>query len=427
MAARELAKAGAEVELVEARNRLGGRIHTLPAASGGAAIELGAEFIHGADHDVWPIVREAKLRTHKVPDRHWRPSPGGLVKEKKFWDKLEQVFSRINPAVPDQDFRSFIDQAWSINDEAKKLSVDYVEGFHAAPADQISIQALAKAEAAAEREDATHTFRITDGYGALVSWLTHELKTLGVSISTETVVRRLHWEPGRVDATAETLTGERAFRAGCAIITLPLGVLKGEGPSSLVFEPRLPAKQRTIHGLAIGAIVKVTLQFRARFWPNNNFGFIHSDERWFRTWWSDERGPVLTGWAGGPRAERLVREGKEAILRFAVQAVSGLFKADPARVQDWLVSSHYHDWAGDEFSRGAYSYTPVGMVELPRHLGAAVKDTLFFAGEATDAEGDQGTVHGALRSGCRVAREILGSRLGNFQWEPGARGLKAAA
>jgi monoamine oxidase len=412
MAARELARAGAEVELLEARERLGGRIHTLPKAAGRPPIELGAEFIHGSENEVWQIVEEGKLDTHKVPDRHWRPGPEGLVRQKKFWDELEQVFSRLNPATPDQDFRAFIDQAWSINETAKKLALDYVEGFHAASADRMSVHALAKAEAAAERENATRAFRLTDGYGAMVSLLARELETLGVRISTETLVRRLNWEPGHVEAVAQSPCGERSFRADCAVVTLPLGVLQGESPSALCFEPGLPGKQRTIQGLAMGAVVKVSLQFRARFWPHNNFGFIHSDDRWFRTWWSDERGPVLTAWAGGPRAERLAHEGREAILNFALQALAHLLNTDCARIHDWLVASHYHDWSGDEFSRGAYSYTPVGMEDMPQYLAAPVKNTLFFAGEATDTQGDQGTVHGALRSGSRVAREIMGARLG---------------
>jgi monoamine oxidase len=374
---------------------------------------LGAEFIHGSENEVWPIVEEGKLDTHKVPHRHWRPGAEGLVKQKKFWDKLEQVFSRLNSATPDQDFRAFLDQAWSFDNTAKKLALDYVEGFHAAPADRIGVHALAKAEAAAERENGTRAFRLRDGYGAMVSLLARELERLGVRVSTETTVRRLYWEPGHVEAVAETPSGERSFRAGCAVITLPLGVLHCEGPSALVFEPGLPGKQRTIQGLAMGTVVKVTLQFRARFWRHSNFGFIHSDDRWFRTWWSDERGPVLTGWSGGPRAERLACEGREAILSFALQALAQILNTDCARIKDWLVASHYYDWSADEFSRGAYSYTPVGMEDMPRYLGAPVKSTLFFAGEATDTQGDQGTVHGALRSGSRVAREILGSRLSN--------------
>src|ERR1700758_4687270 len=124
MAARELARGGAEVQVLEARNRLGGRIHTLPKTQGRPPIELGAEFIHGSENEIWQIVEEGKLDTHKVPDRHWRPGAEGLLKQKSFWEVWGQVFSRLTPATPDQSFRAFIDQAWSFNNEAKNLALD---------------------------------------------------------------------------------------------------------------------------------------------------------------------------------------------------------------------------------------------------------------------------------------------------------------
>ena len=74
-----------------------------------------------------------------------------------------------------------------------------------------------------------------------------------------------------------------------------------------------------------------------------------------------------------------------------------------------LVSSHIHNWNSDPFSRGAYSFTSVDNIEMPRRLSEPVAATLFFAGEATDARGEQGTVHGAIASGKRAAREIFGA------------------
>jgi monoamine oxidase len=72
-----------------------------------------------------------------------------------------------------------------------------------------------------------------------------------------------------------------------------------------------------------------------------------------------------------------------------------------------LESLYYHDWYGDPFAGGAYSYIPVGGLEAAGLLAAPVADTLFFAGEATNTEGHQGTVHGAIATGLRAAREII--------------------
>jgi monoamine oxidase len=209
------------------------------------------------------------------------------------------------------------------------------------------------------------------------------------------------------------VSSARTIEGGRALLTVPLGVLQqpAEAPGAIGFEPKLGAKAKAIEGLAMGDVVRLTLQFHSRFWPVENFGFIHAEEAALPTWWSDKRGLLLTGWVGGPKATRLSREGPEAILTSALHALSSLFHTEPERLKDLLVASFTHDWLADPFARGAYSYTPVRMGEMPARLGAPVADTLFFAGEATDTKGEQGTVHGAIASGQRAANEILQNAL----------------
>jgi monoamine oxidase len=99
----------------------------------------------------------------------------------------------------------------------------------------------------------------------------------------------------------------------------------------------------------------------------------------------------------------------EAFTAEAVATVAVLFSVPPKQVSQLLQAAHTYDWRADPFTRGAYSYTPVRMSRMARHLAAPVADTLFFAGEATNDEGDQGTVHGALTTGLRAAREVIES------------------
>ena len=134
---------------------------------------------------------------------------------------------------------------------------------------------------------------------------------------------------------------------------------------------------------------------------------MHVDNSLLPVWWSEARGPVLTAWAGGPRAQRLSQEGPEATLATAIGVMASVFKLDHSKIRESLVASYTHDWMKDPFCLGAYSYTPVRMLDMPKRLAAPIAETLFFAGEATDAEGEQGTVHGALASGERAAQEIL--------------------
>jgi monoamine oxidase len=207
---------------------------------------------------------------------------------------------------------------------------------------------------------------------------------------------------------AELSGKRRVFSGSLLLVTVPLGVLKNHA-HRLAFEPELTQKRGAIQGLEMGMVVKVNLLMRQRFWTFENFGFIHSDDEWLPTWWVDERGPMLIGWAGGPRAERLTRESRETIIAEAVRALSSIFSVPRSEVEDSLLASFMHDWNADPFSLGAYSFTPVGMTPMPHALAEPLADTLFFAGEATDCEGREGTVHGAIASGQRAAEQILTS------------------
>jgi monoamine oxidase len=409
-AATDLLQQGVRVSVLDARDIPGGRMRTLLSNEGGIPIELGAEFIHGKKNETWNYIRKTGLRTHHVPGRHWKPGPEGLMEDKKFWDELAKVSERYNDAAPDQDFRSFLDSAWSLSAEQKRLATDYVEGFHAADSACIGVHALAKAEQAAEREAGTEAYRVEKGYAALVEWFVGQLRAHEIPLHLNTNVKVIRWNPGSVRVEAGTPAGLTTFNADCAVITLPLGVLQATGPEGVRFEPELPEKRKAIQSLAMGKVVKLTLQFRSKFWPVRNFGFVHATGDDFHVWWSDKRGPMLTGWAGGPKAERLEKLGRAAILEKGIQSLSKLFKLERQQIKELLMESHFHDWSTDPFTRGAYSYTPARMSGMPAALAAPVKGTLFFAGEATDANGEQGTVHGALASGKRAAAEILAFR-----------------
>jgi monoamine oxidase len=313
---------------------------------------------------------------------------GKLTENPRFWEELKEVFERINPATPDQDFQSFLDQAWSMSPRARMLAREFVEGFHAADPSHISIHSLAQAEAAAEEEKGTRIFRLAGGYSELLRWLWNELSTHDVQFHMGTVAKLIRWEPGQAQVLVRSEAGERAITGRAVVITVPLSVLREEGGEGfLTFEPGI-TKEKAIHGLEMGAVCKVTLQFKTRFWPPEDFGFIQCADRSFPTWWSHPRGNLLTGWAGGPRAQRLSAEPREAVISEALRAVSVLFKIEQKQIEDSLSQVYFYNWETDPFSLGAYSFIPARMSEMPRLLGMPIEGTLFFAGEATDSSGD---------------------------------------
>lgn len=409
VAAAELLSAqGVSVTLLEARHRAGGRIHTVQSAAREMPIELGAEFIHGSSNAAWDLVRAVRLQTHEVPDRHWQFRDGRLTENNAFWDELAEVLQNIPRNGRDHDVKSWLEQNSRVSKPVRQMIFDYTEGFHAAPAERMSLHALARASESAGRDEGERSFRVQRGYSEIIHWLLAQSLSRHVRLHLNSVVKVIRWEPGAAEIEVQTPGGTRLLQAARVLVTLPLGVLKNEA-AGVLFDPWLEQKNDVVNGLEMGHVVKIALQFRSRFWPVENFGFIHSDDEWLPTWWADERGLVLTGWTAGPRAEWLIEEDQTSILSEAFRSLGRIFKMERDQLADLLVDSWQHDWTHDPFSCGAYSYTPVGNIDMTRRLGEPVENTLFFAGEATDWSGEQGTVHAAVASGKRAAGEILES------------------
>ena len=129
----------------------------------------------------------------------------------------------------------------------------------------------------------------------------------------------------------------------------------------------------------------------------------------FGIWWTPAsiRAPLLTAWVGGPKARAFDGIGTMELAARALDTLATELGVDRAHIGDLLISAHRHDWAGDPFARGAYSYVTAGGTGAAERLTHPVDGTLFLAGEATAPSGMTGTVHGAIASGERAARQVL--------------------
>jgi monoamine oxidase len=194
----------------------------------------------------------------------------------------------------------------------------------------------------------------------------------------------------------------KTIEADAAVITLPLGVLKA---GAVKFDPPLTQKLDAVRDLQFGNVLKVVHVFDRQWWPD--FGFIVAPEEVIPTWWTDPRGLVLTGWAGGPKADSLINYSPDEIETLGLSILERIFPSHTAAMYDSHAGAHVHNWAHDRDIRGAYSYIPVNGLDLPRLLGAPLADTLFFAGEATVTDAQTGTVFGAYESGLRAAHELI--------------------
>jgi monoamine oxidase len=411
-AAGVMARAGLAVELLEGRERLGGRVWSIQVPGAPAAIEQGAEFIHGRPPEIFDFVSAGVLPVVEVDGTIWRFERELVPMIETDLDP-EAVLEHIDTGAPDRSFRDFLARL-DVTAEEKAWATAFVEGFHAADANRISTHSLARSAAADRQIDGQLQYRPAHGYEALVTALASRLKEDSCAVHLGTNVREIRWQRGSVRVSAETLAGHREFSAACVLIALPLGVLQARrgDPACVAITPELGgAKGGALQWLNMGPVIRVSLLFREAFWVERmrDLTFLFSHERWFPTWWwaGPSHGPVLTGWAAGLRGLALSKRPAEEVIARGLETLERIFDRRAGSLGSLLVGGYTHDWQSDRFSRGAYSWASVGGSDAFAALAKPVDDTLYFAGEATDNTGHNGTVHGAIASGYRAAREIL--------------------
>ncbi|HWN94105.1 MAG TPA: FAD-dependent oxidoreductase [Methylomirabilota bacterium] len=399
-AAAELLRCGWQITLVEAKPRLGGRIHTLNC--GKVPIELGAEFVHGDNKTLAKTICDAGLSTHSVSNRN-RILKDGRLKSVQIWERVSAIVKKIDPRAPDQTFSDFLEHA-KVRAVDRQIATGFVEGFNAADAQHISAHALLRAEASASRSGGSEQSRLDAGYGALIDWFANKVRECGGILLMSSQAQVLKWKPNHVELLVQRGRSKEVFTAHAAVITLPLGVLKA---GVLRFEPSLTHKRDAIEHLLFGNAVRLTLRFREAWWPKKNFGFVHSYDDALPTWWSDPRGPILTGWAGGSKADSLANCSGRKLRELSLGILAKIFGRSANRLAKQVESAHMHNWSCDPYALGAYSYLPVNGLDLPKLLAEPLAETLYFAGESTAMDGQMGTVFGALESGLRAAKEIV--------------------
>jgi monoamine oxidase len=404
-AARRLTEAGLQVTILEARNRLGGRIHTLHDSTLAIPLELGAEFVHGQPEEIWEIVREKKLVLGSLEANNWCHDHNVLRQCNDFWAKWKKVAGKIRntKVYPDMSFCDFI-RDLDADEETKRIAIAFVEGFNASRADRISLESLRLAQQASDEVSGDTPYRILGGYDHVVRWLSSFETEPKPDINLNTVVHDVEWRPGYVRVNQ--------FEAEQVVVTVPLSVLQA---NIVNFHPQLPEKTEAAQKLVMGHVIKVILCFNSRFWEERGIGnlaFLHALDQKFPTWWTTHpvASPVLVGWAGGAAAEELAGLDDDELINVAVESLAHALKMRPRTLMCELQTELVADWQSDPFSLGAYSYIPVGATRAPWALAEPVANTLFFAGEATNIEGHFGTVHGAIATGYRAANELLASR-----------------
>lgn len=415
-AMRFLEERGIRTRVLEARDRIGGRLHTVRDARVSHPIELGAEFVHGGAPEVLEVARQAHLLFYAVEGERWRSRRGRLTRLDDFWEQLQMVSRYLDARKADRSFAEFLAEAPGGRRaaHARALTRAFVEGFHAADARRIGVKALADGGIPSDEEE-RRQLRIGDGYDRVAQWLAGEFLD---RIVTGAVVERIDWEEGGVEISISRHNQALAtVAARAAIVTVPLGVLLAPPGAigAITLAPSPPIIDRARDCLTMGSVIRVVLLFRDRWWTDGRRGkslesmsFLHGDSGDVQVWWSlhPAQVPVLVGWSGGPAALRLAGRDPREVQDRAITALAKNLGVPRRGVSSQVVGCWTHDWQNDPFSRGAYSYALVGGSESAAELARPIKATLWFAGEAADPEGRNGTVHGAIASGRRAARSV---------------------
>ena len=419
-AARCLREQGARVLVLEARPRIGGRVFTIRDPRSPLPIELGAEFLHGDAPEVRAIADAARLTAVDIAGDRWIASHGRLSRMDDFWERLDRVLSQADASrEPDRPLSEFLAErpGGKRFAEDRRLAREFVENFHAAELDRISERAVAEVGNPGKDPEEQRIGRLIDGYAPVAEWLAAPLR---MAIRLESPVAAIDWSAGHVRVSTHPTGGKEEIATGrAAIVTIPVSLLHAgaRGRGALAITPEVPSVREAAAGAGMGHVERIVVMLdrplveimdEKRRGKLARLSFLQARGIPVPVWWTSYplSSGILVGWVGGPGARALPSD-RRALAERAVFSLSDALGLDRRTIARHVVKTFSHDWTGDPYTRGAYSFSLVGGADVGKELSRPVRGTLFFAGESANADGRSGTVHAAIGSGYRAAKQAL--------------------
>lgn len=414
-AARQLESHGARVTVVEARDRVGGRVWTMrDGFEQRQHAEAGADLIESDQKEIVKLARELGLRTVPILRRgfgFYGTSKGGRVAEQSLTSSFHEMMAPLEDGI--REYKQS-EKRWDTA-IARKLArqslADRLDEVHApawvksrfrgfrglflADPEDLSLLALVDFFGSGGFGEG-ETLRVPTGNDRIATEIARRLKTVRLS----TAVRRIRQTNGRVTATVETASGMHEIEADYLVSAIPASVLR-----DVIVDPPLPDQQRdAITRLRYGAASRLLLQFSKRFWNNRNKPSLFGSDQAFGALWDGnehQKGPIgiLSFLAGGNAS----RELQQLISGGGVNAVAKrlTWLGEPSEI----LQSQLIVWENDPWARGGYAYFDPGFDPLLRDWLARPAGRILFAGEHTSIRW-QGYVNGAVETGHRAAAEV---------------------
>jgi monoamine oxidase len=427
-AAYDLQRAGWRVTVLEARERVGGRVFSVRSFSNGSVAEAGGEFIEDSHTRMLALARQFGLKLGRVgswqaQDGDWASFEGisGPMSDSNIWGtdlnseilKIWAALSELGKHVPDPNQPEAAPEARRLDRQSTAEWLDTLDAHPLAKQDFIQ-HIRAEYTTEPERHSLLDLARNATMYYSTLerrtNWrviggndlIPHALADRLSDLRLNSVVTSIHALNDGVIVAHKTGNSYRTIFSSFAILAVPLTTAR-----LIKFKPALPdAHQRMIDEVSYGSVTKVMIQYRRRFWNDKGWnGRLVTDApigyTWHATSHIDSEDGILTVYTGGRPAIKLAALSDEARIHLAVAEVEKVFPGSSGLVEHAATVA----WPNEPFTRGSYMALAPGEVTAHWRTLFQPAGRLFFAGE--HATSYQGYMEGAVESGQRAAANII--------------------